>query len=159
MAAIADLAGFRVTVVDDRETFANAERFPMAAACVAGPWEDALKSIETGSNTYVVIVTRGHAMDGTCLKWALGTKARYIGMIGSRRKIRAIYDDCRASGLTDEALKKVHAPVGLNLGATTSEEIAVAIVAEMVGIRRGALPGDARPTSDLARGAIFPDAK
>jgi xanthine dehydrogenase accessory factor len=67
VAAIADLAGFRVTVVDDRETFSNAERFPMAAECVAGPWEDALKGIETGANTYVVIVTRGHAMDGTCL--------------------------------------------------------------------------------------------
>ncbi len=157
VASIADLAGFRVTVVDDRETFANSERFPMAATCIAGPWEDALGSIETGPNTYVVIVTRGHAMDGTCLKWALGTKARYIGMIGSRRKIRAIYEDCRASDFDDEALEKVHAPVGLDIGAITSEEIAVSIVAEMVGIRRGALPGDARPTSDLARGAIFQD--
>jgi xanthine dehydrogenase accessory factor len=157
VAAIADLAGFRVTVVDDRETFSNAERFPMAAECVAGPWEEALGNIETGPNTYVVIVTRGHAMDGTCLKWALATETRYIGMIGSRRKIRAIYDDCRKSGVTEEALRTVNAPVGLDIGATTSEEIAVAIVAEMVGIRRGALPGDARPTSDLARAAIFGD--
>ena len=155
VAAIADLAGFRVTVVDDRETFSNAERFPMAAACRSGPWDEALGGIETGPNTYVVIVTRGHAMDGTCLKWALRTETRYIGMIGSKRKIRAIYDDCRKAGIGEEALKTVHAPVGLDIGATTSEEIAVAIVAEMVGIRRGALPGDARPTSDLARGAIF----
>jgi len=155
VAAIADLAGFRVTVVDDRDTFSNPERFPMAAECKSGPWEDALGSIETGRNTWVVIVTRGHAMDGTCLKWALNTETRYIGMIGSRRKIRAIYDDCRKSGVTEEALREVHAPVGLDIGATTSEEIAVAIVAEMVGIRRGALPGEARSTSDLAKKAIF----
>jgi xanthine dehydrogenase accessory factor len=155
VAAIADLAGFRVTVVDDRESFSNPERFPMAARCLSGPWDETLGGIETGENTYVVIVTRGHAMDGTCLQWALGTETRYIGMIGSKRKIRAIYDHCRKAGVTDESLRKVHAPVGLSIGATTSEEIAVAIVAELVAVRRGALPGAARPTSDLARGAIF----
>jgi xanthine dehydrogenase accessory factor len=105
-----------------------------------------------------VIVTRGHAMDGTCLKWALGTEARYVGMIGSRRKIRAIYDDARKSGISEEVLRTVHAPIGLSIGAETSEEIAVAIVAELVGLRRGALPGDARPTSDCARKAIFGEA-
>ena len=76
-------------------------------------------------------------------------------MIGSRRKIRAIYDDCRAEGASDEDLRRVYAPIGLDIGALTSEEIAVAIVAELVGVRRGAIPGEPRPTSDLARDAIF----
>jgi xanthine dehydrogenase accessory factor len=156
VAAIADLAGFRVVVVDDRESFANEERFPMAARCVAGPWEEALASLDPGENTYVVIVTRGHKMDGACLAWALGTPAGYVGMIGSKRKIRAIYDDLRAEGIAEEALRRVRAPVGLHLGALTSEEIAVAIVAEMIGVRRGALPGDAPALSDLARDKILP---
>lgn len=155
VAEVATLAGFKVTVVDDRESFANAERFPMADRCVAGPWEEALGSLKLGPNSYVVIVTRGHRMDGTCLSWALGTPARYVGMIGSQRKIRAIYDDCRTAGATEEALRRVYAPIGLDIGALTSEEIAVAIVAELIGVRRGAIPGDARPTSDRARSAIF----
>jgi len=157
VARIADMAGFRVTVVDDREAFANEERFPEAARCVAGPWEEALASLDVGENAYVVIVTRGHEMDGACLKWALGTPARYVGMIGSKRKIRRIYDDCRAAGIDDDRLRTVRAPIGLDIGALTSEEIAVAIVAEMVGVRRGTLPGDARPVSDLARDAILPE--
>lgn len=138
VAAIADLAGFRIVVVDDRESFANSERFPMAAECRSGPWEEALGGIELGSNGYVVIVTRGHRMDGTCLQWALGTPARYVGMIGSKRKIRTIYDALREKGVTDEALARTHAPIGLDIGALTSEEIAVAIVAQMIAVRRGA---------------------
>jgi xanthine dehydrogenase accessory factor len=155
VASIADLAGFRVTVVDDRESFANPERFPMAASCRAGPWEEVLPGIELGTNGYVVIVTRGHRMDGTCLSWALGTGARYVGMIGSKRKIRAIYDDLRKEGASEEALGRVRAPIGLSIGALTSEEIAVSIVAEMIAVRRAADEDGSPPLSDLARGDIL----
>lgn len=136
VAKIADMAGFRVVVVDDRESFSNAERFPMAAECVVGEWAEALESIDAGENTYVVIVTRGHRMDGACLGWALGTDARYVGMIGSSRKIRAIYDDLREQGIDEAELERVNAPIGIDIGALTSEEIAVAIVAEMIAVRR-----------------------
>jgi len=137
VATIAEMAGFRVAVVDDRPDFADPDRFPMAAEVHAGPWAEVLGEVESGENAYVVIVTRGHRMDGTCLEWAVGTKARYIGMIGSKRKIRAIYDDLREKGVAGEALRRVRAPIGLDIGALTSEEIAVAIVAEMIAVRRG----------------------
>jgi len=156
VAAVADLAGFRIVVVDDRESFANPERFPMAARTVSGPWSEALGGLEIGSNAYVVIVTRGHRMDGECLAWALGTPARYVGMIGSKRKIRTIYETLRGTGVTDDRLAKVRAPIGLDIGALTSEEIAVAIVAEMIAVRRGG-EGTGAPVSDLARGKILGD--
>lgn len=149
VATIAEMSGFRVVVVDDREDFAHPDRFPMAAEVRAGPWEEVLGGIEAGENTYVVIVTRGHRMDGTCLGWAVETPARYIGMIGSKRKIRAIYDDLRAGGVTDDALRRVRAPIGLDIGAMTSEEIAVAIVAEMIAVRRGT--GAGGPLADGSR--------
>lgn len=155
VATVADLAGFRVVVVDDRESFADPERFPMAARCVSGPWEESLGSLDLGENSYVVIVTRGHKMDGACLNWAIGTSAKYVGMIGSKRKIRAIYDDLRGEGVAEEELRRVRAPIGLHLGALTSEEIAVSIVAELIGVRRGVLPPEARPLSDLARDKIL----
>jgi len=137
VASVADLAGFRTIVVDDRADFACAEHFPTAAECRAGPWEEVLAGIETGENSYVVIVTRGHKMDGACLEWALGTPSRYVGMIGSKRKIRAIYDDLKENGVGDDALERVHAPIGLDIGAQTAEEIAVAIVGELIAVRRG----------------------
>jgi xanthine dehydrogenase accessory factor len=138
VAKVADLAGFRVVVLDDREAFANPERFPMAADTRAGPFEKILSDLEPGPNAYVVIVTRGHRMDGTCLEWAVRTSSRYIGMIGSKRKIRAIYDRCREAGITEDQLGCVHAPIGLSIGALTSEEIAVAIVAQLIEVRRSA---------------------
>ncbi|MEN8148458.1 MAG: XdhC/CoxI family protein [Planctomycetota bacterium] len=141
VATVADLAGFRTTVIDDRADFANAEHFPMAAECRAGPWEETLRDLPAGENSSVVIVTRGHRMDGDCLAWALGTAARYVGMIGSKRKIRAIYDDLLERGVGEEALARVRAPIGLDIGAQTAEEIAVAIVAELIAVRRSTEAG------------------
>lgn len=156
VAAVAGHVGFRVVVLDDREAFANPERFPTAARTLAGPFEETLPQIDPGSNAYIVIVTRGHRMDGTCLGQALRTPARYIGMIGSKRKIRHIYDDLRREGFTDDDFRRVRAPIGLDIGALTSEEIAVAVVAEMIAIRRGAT-GPARngPASNAAREEIL----
>ena len=132
----ATVTHLRDLVLDDREAFSNPERFPMAAETHAGPFEEILTDLEPGPNAYVVIVTRGHRMDGACLAWAARTSSRYIGMIGSKRKIRAIYDLCREAGITEEQLARVHAPIGLSIGALTSEEIAIAIVAQLIAIRR-----------------------
>lgn len=133
----AHLAGFEIIVVDDRESFANHERFPVAAE-IHTSFEDAFEKIHPNSSSYLVIVTRGHKDDMRVLKWAAETPARYIGMIGSKRKVLAVYRALEKEGISPESLAKVHAPVGLDIGAQTPEEIAISIVAELVAVRRGA---------------------
>jgi xanthine dehydrogenase accessory factor len=135
LARIADQAGFEITVIDDRESFANLERFPMAAG-VYTSFEDAFEKLHPNPSTYMVIVTRGHRDDMRVLKWAVGTGARYIGMIGSRRKVIAIYRTLEREGIPIETFARVHAPVGLEIGAQSPEEIAVSIVAELIAERR-----------------------
>ncbi|HVB32790.1 MAG TPA: XdhC/CoxI family protein [Patescibacteria group bacterium] len=130
-------AGFEIIVVDDRESFANRERFPMAAE-VYTSFEDAFEKIRPNASSYLVIVTRGHKDDMRVLKRAVETEARYIGMIGSKRKVLAVYRALEKEGISPERLAPVHAPVGLAIGAQTPEEIAVSIVAELIAIRRGA---------------------
>src|SRR4051812_16005138 len=139
VAKVASMAGFSVTVVDDREAYANRERFPDAQQIIAQDFEKALATIEPGENSYIVIVTRGHRDDMRILRWAVDTPARYIGMIGSKRKVISIYKQLEKEGIAAEKLARVYAPVGLDIGAITPEEIAIAIVAEMIGIRRGAV--------------------
>ena len=133
---IATVAGFRTTIVDNRPIYANAERFPEAEQIYSGSFEESFAAILPTENTYLVIVTRGHQEDENVLRWAVGTKARYIGMIGSKRKIRAIAEHLAEEGISRERLEKVHMPIGLDIGAVTPEEIAVAIVAEVIQIRR-----------------------
>ncbi len=136
---LADLAlrvGFDVTVIDDRAKFANATRFPPPMKPVAGPIAETLRGWPIDPGTSVVIVTRGHRHDQAALAAVVGSKAGYIGMIGSRRKIKVIYDELRWAGVADEPLQRVHAPIGLDIGAVTAEEIAVAIVAELISVRR-----------------------
>lgn len=134
---IASLAGFRVTVVDDRKEYANAERFPEAAQTLAVEFHEAFSHLRIKSSTYIVIVTRGHRSDEDVLERALHTPAKYIGMIGSKRKVLTTYEHLVERGLTVEKLQHVHAPVGIEIGAVTTEEIGVSIVAELVRIRRG----------------------
>jgi xanthine dehydrogenase accessory factor len=131
-------AGFDVTVVDDREAYANRERFPEARAVIAEDFDKAMARIEPGEGAYIVIVTRGHRDDMRVLRWAVQTRARYVGMIGSRRKTIAIFKELQKEGLSAELFARVHAPVGLDIGAITPEEIAVAITAELIAIRRHA---------------------
>jgi len=133
---IAVIAGFRTTIVDNRPIYANAERFPEAEAIYATSFEESFESIVPTENTYLVIVTRGHQEDENVLRWAAGTNARYIGMIGSKRKIRTIADNLIKEGIDRERIERVHMPIGLDIGAVTPEEIAVAIVAEAIQIRR-----------------------
>src|SRR6266700_431830 len=137
---IASIAGFETIVSDDREPFANKRRFPEAAETYAGEWEEVFPKLKINEFSYIVIATRGHKGDLTCLRWAVTTPARYIGMIGSRRKFIEICKVLESEGVPAEKLERVHSPIGLDIGALTPEEIGVAVVAEMIAIRRGAVP-------------------
>ena len=133
---IARLAGFETVIIDDREAYANRERFPDAREVIADDFERAMTKVEPDENSYVVIVTRGHRDDMRCLRWAVDTRARYVGMIGSKRKVISVYSELEKDGVAREKLERVNAPIGLEIGAITPEEIAVAIVAEMIAVRR-----------------------
>jgi xanthine dehydrogenase accessory factor len=136
VALMASLAGFRVTVLDDRPDFARADRLPGAdeVRCVT-PGGDWLEGLGMHEDCYVVIVTRGHRNDGEVLASALRTPARYVGMIGSRRKRDAVYRRLEEAGTPRAAIERVYSPIGLDIGAETPEEIAVSIVAELVQAR------------------------
>ena len=129
-------SGFDVIVVDDRETYANRERFPEARDVIAEDFDRAMARLEISESAYIVIVTRGHRDDMRVLRWAVGTKARYIGMIGSKRKTIAIFRELRSEGLAANLFERVHAPIGLDIGAVTPEEIAISITAELIAVRR-----------------------
>lgn len=139
---VASVADFRVVVADDRASHANAERFPRAASVLARPFPEIFDSLapDLGPGSYCVIVTRSHRLDEECAAACLRTPARYVGMIGSSKKVGKARDFLRTEGLGDQAAARLRAPVGLEIGARTHGEIAVAIVAEMVRVRRGS-PG------------------
>lgn len=137
VAHLADLVGFRVVVIDDRAEFANRERFPRADEVVVAPVAEAFRGLAVGADGYVVTVTRGHAMDEEVAAEALRTPARYIGMIGSKRKVAAVLERLRERGFSESDLARIHAPIGIDIHSETVEEIAVSIVAEMIAVRRG----------------------
>lgn len=143
LSTIASRAGFRVTVVDDRQSFANRERFPEASRVIAAEdFAACFEQLEIPASAFCVVVTRGHAYDMECTDFALHTRARYVGLIGSRVKIRNILRRLKGRGrLEDVDLERLHAPVGLDLGGGTHGEIAVAIVAELIAHRRGQIEG------------------
>jgi len=136
LAKVLDLAGFRVTVIDNREAFANRERFPEAAEVYAEEYEDLYPKLTVTEATYIVIVTRGHRDDMRVLRWAVTTPARYISMIGSKRKVIGVIRELEKEGLPREAFERVHAPMGLEIGAISPGEIAVSVGAEMIAMRR-----------------------
>jgi xanthine dehydrogenase accessory factor len=133
---IATIVGFRSTIVDDRPEFASAERFPEAENIICGTLEDASPRFHPDENTYVIIVTRDNEEDKHVLRWAVQTHARYIGMIGGRAKIESITADLELEGIARDRLDSVNMPIGLDIGAVLPEEIAVAIVAEIIHNRR-----------------------
>ncbi len=137
LASVASRLAFHVTVIDDRADLASAERFP-GATRVIGEIEVELARQLVGPHTYVVIVTRGHRHDGRALAAVVGSSARYVGLIGSKRKIVTILEDLHRQGVPREQLARVHAPIGLNIGAVTPAEIAVSIAAELIAVRRRA---------------------
>jgi xanthine dehydrogenase accessory factor len=137
LAKMVKLGGFRVAVIDDRPEFANEENFPEADTVMAEGVSEAFEKLRIDHTGYIVIITRGHFSDEAVLEHALKTPARYIGMIGSKSKIKTVFGHLREKGLTQEALEAVHAPIGVPINAETPEEIAVAILAEIIKVRRG----------------------
>lgn len=140
---VASRAGFELVVTDDRTSYATKERFPAAREVHALDFDEAMKKLEPNEASYIVIVTRGHRDDMHILRWAVQTRARYIGMIGSKRKVIEIFKTLQKEGLPTHLFDRVHAPIGLDIGAITPEEIAVAITAELIAVRRhaeGSLP-------------------
>ena len=147
---VAMIAGFDVIVVDDRESYANRERFPDAREVFADDFEKVIAQIHVPESAYIVIVTRGHRDDMRVLRWAVNANTRYLGMIGSQRKTISIYKELEKEGIAPEKFAHVHAPVGLEIGAVTPEEIAVAIVAEMIAVRRHTTPNVASKAFNYA---------
>jgi xanthine dehydrogenase accessory factor len=134
---LASDAGFRVHVVDDREKFASTERFPGAEEVVAEAIPEWLHRADLPGSAFVVVVTRGHTHDLDAMRALAARDLRYLGLIGSRAKVRRIYDVLLAEGMPAECLDRVHAPIGIDIGAVTPAEIAVSIMAELIGVRRG----------------------
>lgn len=138
LSKVATLAGFATVIVDNRAAFANRERFPEASEIYADEYERVFDQLAPNELSFIVIVTRGHKDDMRVLRWAIDTPARYIGLIGSKRKVLSIYRELEREGVAREKLLRVHAPIGIEIGALTPEEIAVSIAAEMIAIRRHA---------------------
>ena len=136
LSKVATLAGFRTVVIDNRDSYANRERFPEAAEVFAEEYEDIFPKLAANDATYAIIVTRGHRDDMRVLRWAVEQPLRYVGMIGSKRKTLEVAKHLRMEGITVDKLARIHAPMGLDIGAVTPEEIAVAVVAEMIRRRR-----------------------
>ncbi len=131
-------AGFEVVVTDDRSSYATKERFPDAREVHALEFDEGMRKLDPSESSFIVIVTRGHRDDMRILRWAVQTRARYVGMIGSKRKVIEISKALQGEGIPPHLFDRVHAPVGLDIGAVTPEEIGVAITAELIAIRRHA---------------------
>ncbi|MDY3954516.1 MAG: XdhC/CoxI family protein [Anaerovoracaceae bacterium] len=129
--------GFETVVMDDRAQFANRERYPEAKEVIVGDFEDAFKGIETDQDSYIIIVTRGHAADLTVLRQAVTKENAYIGMIGSRGKVKINLDQLASEGVSKKTLDKIYSPIGLEIYSETPEEIAISIAAEMIQVRAG----------------------
>ena len=144
LSAIASTLDFRVTVIDDRNDFVSSERFPNATKII-GDIESELRRFAIDANTYLVIVTRGHRHDGHALHAVIDSPAKYIGLIGSKSKIKTIFDDLSKAGVAAEKLLRIHAPIGYEIGAVTVNEIAISIAAELIATRRGREDRPANP--------------
>lgn len=137
LVSLGKLLGYQVTVIDDRLSFANPGRFPQADHVICEDFRRAIRNQMIDLSTYVIVVTRGHRHDRTCLEEIFAKPAAaYTGMIGSRRKIAALFEELRASGWEEDMLNNVYTPIGLDIGAQTPEEIAVSIIAEIIMVNR-----------------------
>jgi xanthine dehydrogenase accessory factor len=148
LAHYAKIVGFEVVVVDDRDKYANRERFPDADRVIAADFGETLYDFPITPATYVVIITRAHTYDEESLRLILHKPWAYLGMIGSRRRVQTVLRTLVAEGLDPERLHEVRAPIGLDIGSETPEEIALAIIAEVVAERRG---GSGQPLSKIIR--------
>lgn len=137
-AAIGKMLGFRVIVIDPRPEYNNSERFPEADSLIVEEYDSVFPKLNVDENSYIVIYTSGHIADEQCLQFAAGTKAKYIGMIGSKKKVKEVKERLLQKGVPPQQLDRVHSPIGLEIGAETPEEIAISILAEIVSVRRSA---------------------
>ncbi|HID61150.1 MAG TPA: hypothetical protein EYP49_00160 [Anaerolineae bacterium] len=137
IAVLSNFLGFRTVVLDDRAEFANVEKLPQADEIIVGNVVEELARLNINPQTHIVIVTRGHKHDRDALRQVVSSPAAYIGMIGSRRKVKIVFDELQKDGVAEEALAAVHAPIGLDIHAETPEEIALSVMAEIVMVRRG----------------------
>lgn len=137
LAAMGALLGFKVVVVDDRDDFCNRERFPSAARCLVGDMGELLAAAEITPHTYVVIITRGHAFDRLALEHTVNSGAAYLGMIGSKKKVRLVFQELQQKGIAESKLASVYAPIGIDIGAQTAEEIAISILAQIIAHKYG----------------------
>ncbi len=135
LARLAKMMEFKVTVLDDREEFANRERFPDANRILVQDIEEGLAGFSIAGNTYIVIVTRGHSHDEAALEKVVDSDARYIGMIGSKVKTRKVFENLVNKGVSKELMQRVYAPIGLNLGGNSPEEIALSIMAQVLRVK------------------------
>jgi len=136
LATMAKIVGYEVTVVDDRPSFANSARFSTADMIICNDFEHAIDAININPQTFVVIITRGHRYDKVCLRKVINQPASYIGMIGSRKRVKALLAELEEEGVPNELLKKMYSPIGLKIGAETPEEIAVSILSELIKVQR-----------------------
>ncbi|MCS7207915.1 MAG: XdhC family protein [Dehalococcoidia bacterium] len=132
---LATFLGFRFIVIDDRPEYANKERFPLAEQTIVARYDQGLAQVPINANTAVIVATRGHRWDDMALEAAVRSPAGYVGLVGSRRKTILIYEELLRKGIPEERLREVHAPVGLDIGARTPEEIALSIMAEVLMVR------------------------
>lgn len=134
----AKILDFHVTVIDDRLLFANRERFPEADSVLVGDMAATLKGLPLTPSTYIVLITRGHKYDEPCLREIIHSPARYIGMIGSKRRVKACFQRFKEEEkIAEEVIQRVYAPIGLDIKSETPEEIALSILAEIIKVRRG----------------------
>jgi xanthine dehydrogenase accessory factor len=149
LAKLGKLIDFEVVVIDDRPQYANTVRFPQADRVIAAPFRPALRDWPIDADTFIILVTRGHSHDVECLLEVIDSPARYIGMIGSKRRVRAVFDLLEEEqGILREKFARVYAPIGLDIGAESPAEIGVAVIAEVIKVYRG---GRAESLSDALR--------
>jgi len=144
LAKLAAFAGYQTALLDDRAEFLKRERFPekQIDLMVAGDWNSAVRdAVGNGRGVSVAVVTRGHNEDEQCMHAVVRANPDYVGLIGSKRRTSIVIERLREAGVSEDQLKKIHAPIGLDIGAVTPEEVALAILAEIVAVRRGALGG------------------
>ena len=145
---LGSMLGMEVAILDDREDYANPERFPYAADVICGDFGEELGRFPISANTYIVLVSRGHKVDELALRTVAERGAGYVGMIGSKRRTRTVLQHLAEDGVDRDALDRVFTPIGLDIGAETPEEIAVSVLGEIILVRRG---GGAQPMSEYGR--------
>lgn len=159
LAPIAKSVGFRLFILDDREEFANAERFPEAEIVQVGDYDSVLQDLPINANSFIVIATRGHRYDDSALASALKTPASYVGLLGSKRKTILIYEALLNRGFTIDDLRRTRSPIGLDIAARTPEEIAISIMAEILMFRLGGSGGVLKLEERLIQAAVKKAAK